>query len=365
MARRRTAPAGLNVPLFAHQLAAATDRAFAGADVARRDVVIAGVAIGIQATDPELLRTFTAALAHHPRLPAGTEPDSVVRIWSAAATGVPRPEMPAAIRERIVNRAADLVPGADYHLDFDPTGRMLTAMHPDSGDVTVCLSDVAHLPDWERAAPLRTALGWILRRHDRHLLHCAAVSDDDGAAALLVGRGGAGKSTTALRCRAGGMGFLGDDICAVGPGPQPRVSNVYGTAKTVWRDLGRFPDLAPVLTTDPGSDRDYKAVYALNRLPDSRIVADAEPRVIVLLDRTAAVGVASPVPAAVVVATVATTTSSFLPGSGRPMLSALGELARRVPIVRTAVGADPDRAAPLIRAVIAGAPALRGSTRGR
>lgn len=346
------------VASFDELLAQATARAFAAAPhPVTTDLVIADVPIRIEATDAELSAAFRAALAHHVAgarvLGHDANPrPATIRVWSAAATGVARPEMPAEIRERVINRRADLAPGAHFQLDFDPTARMLTVMHPGSGDVDVCLNHVDELPQWERAAPLRSALGWILRRHDRHLMHAAAVCDGQGRAALLLGAGGAGKSTTSLRCREAGMGFLGDDICAVSPGLDPRVHNVYGTAKAVWPDHGRFPELVPLLVTG-SADHDYKAVYAVNRADDSRIVPAADLRVLIMIDRHAPVGTTAQVPAAQAVALVATTTAAFLPGSGRSMLEALGDLARRLPILRMSVGEEPGRVAELISAAIA------------
>jgi hypothetical protein len=260
-------------------------------------------------------------------------------------------------------RRADLAPGADYHVDFDPTGRMLTLVDPSSSTVDVCLSDIANLPQWERAAPLRSALGWILRRSDRHLLHAAAVTNSRGAA-LLLGAGGAGKSTTSMCCRQEGMGFLGDDICVIESNPTPRIFNLYGTAKTLWSDRGRFPELDQYLVTDP-TIGDYKAVYAVNKSENHRIVDSSELRVLVLIDRSLPVGEWESIDPARVVALVASTTASFLPGSGRPMLAALSEIARRIPVIRLSVGQDPKQVVELIGSAINNAMTLSRDARAR
>lgn len=349
---RRTAVA-LRMASFAHEFAAATRQAFATAPKpVTCELVIAGIPIRLRATDADVLTEFSIALNHHTRThPAVGDGATQINIWSASATGVTRPTMPADLRDRVIARRADLAPGADHHFDFDPAARMLTVMDPSTGRVDVCVNNLAELPQWETAAPLRSALGWILRRHDRHFLHAAAVCDDNGNAALLLGAGGAGKSTTSLRCRQAGMGFLGDDICAVSHGAEPDVFNVYGTAKALWSDHGRFPDLTDLLITDP-ADFGYKAVYAVNRSPDSRLVDRAKLRVLILVDRTLPLGTVIRANPARAVMLVATTTTSFLPGGGRPMLTALADVARRLPVLRMSLGEDPEAVAAAVSAVI-------------
>jgi hypothetical protein len=337
----------------------ATDQAFEVADdVQSVNLVISDILIRLSATDSNLLATFMDALAQHVVLASTTvvqkAPTSKIRIWSSKATGINRPEMPPTIRQRILARCADLVPAADYQMDYDPTGRMLTLMDPISGNVDVCLSDIANLPQWEKAAPLRSALGWILRRNNRHLIHAAAVSNSHGAA-LLLGAGGAGKSTTSLSCWQEGMGFIGDDICIIEPESPPRVFNLYGSAKMVWSDHGRFPALDQYLVTEPTFGK-YKAVYAINRIGDHQIVESSELRILILIDRSLPVGASEPVDPAKVVAVAASSTAFFLPGSGRFTLAALSDIARTLPVIRLSVGQDPPRIAKLISSVIENAP---------
>lgn len=332
---------------FAVAITKATDQAFASAPLAGAvELLIAGIPIRLQATDPYLLTAFSTALEHH-RARTAT-PQAVIRVWSSSATGIQRPAMPEAIRERVIARCNDLAPGERYFVDFDPTGRMVTVIDPIMARVDVCLSSIDHLPDWERAAPLRSALNWILRQQDIHLLHSAAVAED-GAGALLLGAGGAGKSTAALRCQQAGMDFLGDDICAVQASPTPRVFNVYGTAKTVWSDLERFAAFQPLLVSKPDS---LKAVYTLNRAGSHYITQSTNISVLLLLDRSLPVGSLRRTKPAKTVAIAAATTTSFLPGNGGTMLSALADIARSLPVLRISLSEDPQEVAALVRRAI-------------
>ena len=65
-----------------------------------------------------------------------------------------------------------------------------------------------------RAHPGCHALSAWLARSGAQVMHAGAVAYD-GAAALIVGVGGTGKSTTVLACALDGAGYLGDDVVLV------------------------------------------------------------------------------------------------------------------------------------------------------
>ena len=86
-----------------------------------------------------------------------------------------------------------------------------------------------------RAHPASYALAAWLSGPSTQVLHAGAVAHE-GAAALIVGAGGAGKSTTVLACAMAGAGFLGDDLVLVEAGSdnenaEPTVHSLFATAK--------------------------------------------------------------------------------------------------------------------------------------
>jgi len=100
---------------------------------------------------------------------------------------------------------------------------------------------IADLPTWAKASPFRIPLSWLLNEHGMQMVHGAAVSLN-GRAVLLAGPGGSGKSTTALACAFAGMGYLGDDYCAVEP-EKRTVHMVYRTAKALRATVRMLPVL--------------------------------------------------------------------------------------------------------------------------
>jgi hypothetical protein len=86
-----------------------------------------------------------------------------------------------------------------------------------------------------RSQPAHHALAAWLSGPRMQMVHAAAVALN-GRAALFIGVGGRGKTTTALVCAQAGFGFLGDDLCVVEAGDparetSPTVHGVYATSK--------------------------------------------------------------------------------------------------------------------------------------
>jgi hypothetical protein len=65
-----------------------------------------------------------------------------------------------------------------------------------------------------RGHPASAAITTWLATEGAQVLHLGSAVFD-GTAALLIGSGGAGKSTTTLACGLAGAGILGDDLCVV------------------------------------------------------------------------------------------------------------------------------------------------------
>lgn len=149
--------------------------------------------------------------------------------------------------------------------------------------------DIASLPAWAKASPFRIPLSWLLNQCDMQMVHGAAVSID-GSAVLLAGAGGSGKSTTALACALAGMGYLGDDYCAVDPA-RSTVHMVYRTAKALPGTLKMLPSLnqwvvnADKIAAEKGvifldaADLDLVHSARLTAILLPRVATDGETRV--------------------------------------------------------------------------------------
>lgn len=117
------------------------------------------------------------------------------------------------------------------------------------------------LPFWVNASPLRTLLHWWMEKNECQLIHAAAVGTKNGAV-LLTGKGGVGKSTSALSCLKSGFFYLGDDFVVTRLKPEPLVSSLYSTAKLNADQAERFPELSGLIS-NPRGPKDEKAVLFL------------------------------------------------------------------------------------------------------
>jgi hypothetical protein len=180
-----------------------------------------------------------------------------------------------------------------------------------------------------------------MRSVDRYFVHGAAIGHADGGV-LLVGKGGSGKSTSALSCLRSGMQYAGDDYCILREsGSGYDVHSLYCTAKLVgMSDLESFPDMLDKvvnLRREPGekvaiSLADYKAGQLIDRFPLRAILLP-----VITHGRDTEI---LPCSAQEALMAIAPSTLAQLPASGRKDLQFLGNLARRVPCYRLLLGTD-------------------------
>ena len=124
-------------------------------------------------------------------------------------------------------------------------------------------------------------------RRDREVMgelrHGAAVAEG-GRAALLLGPGGAGKTTTALAAWNAGMDYLGDDYVLVRVGPHVTGARAYATAKADARTATLLPSVVDLGAREYHRGDDDKTVLQLAGargldVIEARVVAVVVPRV--------------------------------------------------------------------------------------
>ncbi|MEN0001553.1 MAG: hypothetical protein AAF940_11790 [Pseudomonadota bacterium] len=86
------------------------------------------------------------------------------------------------------------------------------------------------LPFWEAASPLRHHIHWVSLQKDQGMLHAAVIAKGE-AGAMLVGRGGSGKSTMTAAAMRQGWRSTGDDFVLVTNQPEPVSYPLYDMIK--------------------------------------------------------------------------------------------------------------------------------------
>jgi hypothetical protein len=170
-----------------------------------------------------LIEVVTSALNHHAILAQENSPDFTIYIWDSYSTQTAKPDLKLARSTRYIASQEHWRIGADRWPDY------LTASNRKEGFLWV--NSLSDYPLDRYAMPLRYTLLWWLADSGFHGLHAGAVGWQ-GKGALLIGNGGAGKSTTSLLCLQAGFDYLSDDIVLLDCKEQPFVHSLYNSART-------------------------------------------------------------------------------------------------------------------------------------
>ncbi len=222
--------------------------------------MVAGKVYCLRFLGTELRRILIAALEHL-RVPACGEVDVTLHVWDSESTGT-----------------AMSPPPCDWDAFTDRgdiwgfnSKRIRTAFH--YSDYSVNLYDHQRaigiywvqnsksIPYWTTSAPFRTLFQWSLSGYGLQLIHAAGVGKDRNLF-IITGKGGVGKSSTALACINAGMDYIGDDYIIVENGSPQKAYSLYSTAKLFNDDIGRFPNLSQ-LVGERQSKEQEKGVYQL------------------------------------------------------------------------------------------------------
>lgn len=203
---------------------------------------IAGTSVCLSFAGVAMVKILWPALQHL-SIPETTTPDLTICVWDSESTGVEMVPPPCKI-----NSFTDR--GDIWGFN---SNRIKTAFHWIENSVNVMdldkktgvfwVQSARHLPFWVSASPLRTMFHWWMEKNGCQLLHASVVGTRDGAV-LITGKGGVGKSTTALACLTAGMYYLADDYVIVGLKPEPFAYSLYCTAKLNSEDVSKFPSLS-------------------------------------------------------------------------------------------------------------------------
>ncbi|HSE18860.1 MAG TPA: hypothetical protein VLB46_17510 [Pyrinomonadaceae bacterium] len=314
-----------------------------------RRFLIGGYLVRLSFSGPALL-SLTRALEHLASDDQAT-PDLTICLWDSESTGqrmISRPWQESAFLARGVIQGYN-------------TERIYTAFQHGSGAVSVLDQERSlavfwapdhKLPYWEYGSPVRTILHWWLLSQGLQLVHAAAVGNATGGV-LIGGKGGSGKSTTALACLESNLFYAGDDYTLLGLEPRPVVHSLYNSAKLNSDHARRFPALLPKIA-NPERLADEKALLFVNEHYAAKVATRLPVRAILLPRVT---GLAETrykrVSVAMALAALAPSTIFQLPRAGNEALKFLAAFARHLPCFSLEVGTDLAAIPPAIEKILA------------
>ncbi|PSB57684.1 serine kinase [Chamaesiphon polymorphus] len=295
-----------------------------------------------------LMPQLAPALAHLEVEPT-TNPDLTVCLWDNASTQTKLPLLIQSFVELIQIHWTDYLgprkevkayDGDRIRTNFHIGPNILSVLDLQQNLACYWIDDARNIPYWEKGSPLQTILNWWTTDRQHQYVHAGAVGTPAGGV-LLAGKGGSGKSSTALACIASNLVYASDDYCLVTTDPQPYVYSLYNTAKLKGQaDLDRFPNLAPLVDNVDRVGLEKAMLFLHQHHPDK--IARGFPIKAVLIPQVTGKPDThiSPATAGAALRALAPSTIFQLSGSGQTAFGMMSSLVKQVPCYVLELGTD-------------------------
>jgi hypothetical protein len=314
-------------PLFA--------RAVECTGLVERRYTVAGLELALRFAGQELCSRLAPSFEHLESENPG-KPRLTVNLWDSAASQTKGPPL---LGELVENDES----GPVYYYEHEGVRaldrwRTLSVLDASAEEAWFWTPSPAAMASWDWAAPLRAILHWWLGAHGIMQVHGGAIGTPEGGV-LVVGRGGSGKSTTALASLAAGLRYAGDDFVAIGTGSTPAVHSLYCSGKLDPRHLERFPHLA---AENPVRGEGEKAIVYVSKVFPCSLIAGFPLRAVVMPKVVAREPVTRLVPASAAegLRALAPSTIFQLYPPHANALAEMAELVRAVPSYTLELGSE-------------------------
>lgn len=324
-------------------------RAARAAGTIERHYAIGGASLRLRFAGGALVPILDPAIAHL-ACDATTAPEGTIELFDSNSTATPLPLLARSLVDLLRFRWFEHLDNrreikhyhgghlrAAFHLGPD----ILSVLDVPRRRALYWVNDARDLPYYERGYPITNLFNWWLRDRGLVVVHAAVVGSAMGAV-LLPGKGGSGKSTTALACTAGGLSVVGDDYCAMDPSTGVAHS-LYNTVKLkADADVERFAALGPFMRhmerVGEGDDRQRSMVFLHPHFPGA--MAPSLPVRAILVPQVtgrAETTIARTSAGAALMA-LAPSTMFQLAGNERDAFRSMVELVRGIPTFRILLG---------------------------
>lgn len=307
-----------------------------------QDYLLGGRRVRLHFAGGALLPSLTPALAHREVPVTSAAPDLTVCLWDGATTGVPLPTPPWATEDYRERRTVRGYNDERFQTAFDITAGSLSLLDTATHRAIYATRAAAELPQYERGAPLLLILHWWWRTLGWQITHAAAIGLQ-GQGVLLAGRGGSGKSTTALNCLAAGWQYVADDYCLLEAEPTPYAHTLFNSGKLTTDSLTRFPELTALgrETLTPATEPSGKALVFLRECLPQQITDKLALRAVLLPRVTGTRDTQlKPASAAAGLRALAPSTIFQLANADQTALRTLAALVRRLPCYHLELGTE-------------------------
>ena len=297
---------------------------------------IGGMDICLRFAGDALIPHMTTALEHLGVKPVST-PALTVCLWDSTSTRTTMPSPPWSMGDYLPRGEIHGYTNARIHTAFHPGVGTLSLFDNGSNVGLFWIHAAEEIPSYVSGSPLHIIFSWWAHEHGLQLVHAAAVGTPIGGV-LIVGKGGTGKSTTALSCLQAGFLYAGDDYVLVDD--RPVVYSLYNSAKLDSHQSHNFPALFSNRPSFRQSDLEKTLTFLYRTHPKQ--LAASLPIVAILLPKishspSSGLRRASTAQA---LAGLAPSTLFQLPGEDRSALHDLARLVAQVPNYVLHLGTD-------------------------
>lgn len=169
-------------------------------------------------------------------------PDLVIHIWDSGTTGVSMAPAPWAASDYLARGEVQGYNDNRFNTAVHGGSDVLNILDKENNQAIWWVRDVRNIPTWEYGSPMVYILSWWMSYHNRQFIHAGAVGTGD-CGILLTGKGGSGKSMTALLCLNSDLLYAGDDYCLVNLDDSPTIYSIYSSAKIFQKDIDKLPHI--------------------------------------------------------------------------------------------------------------------------
>jgi hypothetical protein len=295
-----------------------------------------------------LIEYITPAIAHL-EIPDSPSPALTIRIFDSASTQTQLPLLVSSLVSLLGQRwwkyedkRGEVIEYSDHRFQtaFHPYPNRFNLLDLEQNLGIYWIEDATKFPYYEMGAALRIILHWWMSKRDRQYVHAGAVGTAEGGV-LLVGKGGSGKSSTALACLNSNLFYASDDYCLVSTTPEPYVYSLYNTGKLKGEvDLERFPQFIPQLYN---RDRlnDEKAMVFVHKYYPEKLISGFPLRAILIPQVTGKPDTQLiQATAGQALSALAPSTILQLPGATQTALKTMSGLVRKVPCYHLKLGTE-------------------------
>lgn len=319
----------------------------------RRAFRMGGKIMVLHFAHPALAPWLTPAIEHLEIAVEGSDPDLTICVWDAVSTGTVMPPPPWSSREYAPRGEVAGFDDPRYRLSFHPGSGILNVLDKKTRCALYWIRDMGQLPYYETGAPFLPLLNWWWTPQGGQVVHAAGVGFKQGGI-LLVGKGGSGKSTTALAgCLMEGWRYVGDDYLLISHTPLPMASSLFNSAKLDRLSLQRFFPQWSSLTHNTRHSETEKSLIFFHRHRPEWLCPTFPINAILMPEITGQSRTTlTPVSSMSVLKALAPSTLFQLSGAGKDELALMARLVRNIPGFRLALGTDPAEISRAIRPLI-------------